>query len=75
MANGLKAAEYLADTLAHKVSQLIGERNMLRKELAAHTDGILEQDKAFIGMFRNGVIDGALSGMKACRLEHLLLVR
>ena len=71
----LKDAEYLADTIAHKVEQLMKERNMLRKELASRTDGVLEQDKAYVGSCRNAVIDGAMSGERVRRLERLLLVR
>ena len=75
MPGNLKSAEYLADTIAHKVSQLISERNRLRQELAVRTDGLLEQDKAYVLMFRTCVVDGANAGERVIRLEQLLRVR
>ena len=75
MPGNLKSAEYLADTIAHKVSQLISERNRLRQELAARTDGVLEQDKAYVAMFRTGVLEGVMAGERIMRLEQLLRVR
>ena len=75
MPGNLKSAEYLADTIAHKVSQLISERNRLRQELAARTDGALEQDKAYVEMFRSGVLDGACADERIMRLERILRVR
>ena len=74
MAN-LKEAEYLADTISHRLSQLITERNNLRKELAGKSAGSLEQDKEFIRMYKAGVVESYAAMMKSARLERLLLVR
>lgn len=75
MSGNLKSAEYLADTIAHKVSQLISERDRLRQELAVRTDGVLEQDKAYVQMFRTGVLEGVCADERILRLERILRVR
>ena len=75
MANNLKQAEFLADTLAHKIIKLLTERNNLRAELARKSSGSLERDKAFVQAYKHAVIDKAYSELKASRLEHLLLIR
>ena len=75
MAGNLKQAEFLADTLAHKITKLLTERNNLRTELARKSSGSLERDKAFVQAYKHAVIDRAYSDMKASRLEHLLLIR
>ena len=75
MAGNLKQAEFLADTLAHKILNLVTERNNLRSELARRSSGSLERDKAFVQTYKHAVIDRAYSGMTAYKLEHLLQVR
>lgn len=75
MASNLKSAEFLADTLAHKISIVLTERNNLRSELARRFSGSLERDKAFIQSYKHAVSDKAYSELKASRLEHLLLIR
>ena len=75
MANNLKQAEFLADTLAHKIIRLLTERNNLRSELARKSSGSLERDKAFVLAYQHAVIDKAYSQITASRLEHLLLIR
>ena len=75
MAGKLKQAEFLADTLSHKIVQLLTERNNLRTELARTSSGSLERDKAFVQAYKHEVIDRAYSGMKAYRLEYLLQIR
>ena len=75
MAGNLKQAEFLADTLAHRITQLLTERNNLRTELARKSSGSLDRDKAFIQSYKHAVIDRAYAELKACRLEYLLLVR
>ena len=75
MAGNLKQAEFLADTLAHRISQILTERNNLRIDLARKSSGSLERDKAFIMAYKHSVCDKAYSELKAYRLEHLLLIR
>ena len=75
MAGNLKQAEFLADTLAHKVIKLLTERNNLRTDLARRSSGSLERDKAFVQAYKHAVTDRAYSEIKASRLEHLLLIR
>ena len=74
MAN-LKEAEYLAETLMHKLEQLMKERAMMRKELARRSDSSLEQEKAFVGAFRDAILEGAVSSARVYRLEHMLMLR
>ena len=74
MAN-LKEAEYLADTIARRISRLMAERNNLRKELAGQSAGSIERDKEYIRMYREGISENNAAMMKALRLEHMLLVR
>ena len=75
MAGNLKQAEFLADTLAHKILNLVTERNNLRTDLARKSSGSLERDKAFVQAHKHSVIDRAYADIKAYRLEHLLLIR
>ena len=75
MAANLKGAEYLADTISHKLDQLLSERIFLRKELARKSDGSLEQEKAFVQSYRNAIIDNCCAAERASRLEHMLRVR
>ena len=75
MANNLKQAEFLADTLAHKIDNLLTERNNLRSELARKSNGSLDCDKAFVQACKHAAIDRTYAEMKASKLEHLLLIR
>ena len=75
MAANLNDAEYFADTIMNRVSQLINERNILRCELARKSDGTLEHDKAFVRAYQNNVADNSASSEKIARLEHMLLIR
>ena len=75
MAGNLKQAEFLADTLALRITKLLSERNNLRSELTRKSSGSLERDKAFVQVYKHAVIDKAYSAMTASRLEHLLLIR
>ena len=74
MAN-LKEAEYLAETLMHKLEQLMRERSMVRKELARRSDSSLEQEKAFVGAFRDAILDSGVNASRVYRLEHMLMLR
>ena len=74
MAN-LKEAEYLAETLMHKLEQLMKERAMMRKELARRSDSSLEQEKAFVGAFRDAIMDAGVNASRVYRLEHMLMLR
>ena len=71
----LKESEYLADTISHRISQLITERNNLRRDLAGKSAGSVEQDKEFIRMYQTGITDNYAAIIKTARLEHLLLLR
>lgn len=71
----LQEAEYLADTIAHRISQLIDERNNLRRELAGASAGSIERDKEYIRMYREGITESNAAMLRALRLEHMLLVR
>ena len=75
MAGNLKQAEFLADTLAHKVIKLLTERNNLRTDLARRSSCSLGAGKAFVQAYKYAVTDRAYSEIKASRLEHLLLIR
>ena len=74
MAN-LKETEYLADTITHKVEQLMKERIMLRAELERRSSRSLEGEKALAAAFRASIIDGALNAARVDRLEHMLMLR
>lgn len=74
MAN-LKEAEYLAETITHKLEQFMKERAMMRKELVRRSASSIEQEKAFVGAFRGGVLDGAVNASRVYRLEHMLMLR
>lgn len=71
----IKEAEYLADTIAHKVSQLMTERDNLRRELVGRTSANIERDKEYIRMYQAGVVESSAAQQKAMRLERILQVR
>ena len=75
MADDLKRAEYLAGLLEEKIAQLISERSVLHQEFTRRSSGGTEQEKAFVHAYQNGIIDNALSGLKAAKLEHMLMIK
>ena len=75
MAANLKEAEYLADTIAHKIDQLLSERSSLRKEMARVTASTLSQDKALVEVFHKAMIGREAAKLRASRLEHMLMLR
>ncbi len=71
----LREAQYLADTIAHKVAQLTSEREQLRSELAARTLSDIRRDKEHVKLCRGGVLQCSAAEQRALRLERMLLVR
>ena len=75
MSLNLSDAEYLADTIYNRITQLLNERDILRKELSRQSKGTIEQDKAFIKAYQDNVFNNNLAAIKITRLEHLLSLR
>ncbi len=75
MATNLNDAEYFADTIFDRVTQLLNERKILKGELARKSSGTLEQDKAFVKAYQDNVFNSNAASIKIERLEHLLTIR
>ena len=75
MADSLGRAEYLAGIIGEKIGQLLSERSILRKEFTRKSFGSAEQEKAFVHAYQNGIIDNALSALRAAKLEHMLMIK
>ena len=67
-------ADYYTDIISGRVEQLLKERFLLRKELAAMSDGNREQDNSFVEAFMSRVAINEVRSMKSARLAYLLRV-
>ncbi len=75
MAVNLNDAEYFADIISDRVTQLLNERKILKSELARKSSGTLEQDKAFVRAYQDNVFNNNAASTKIAKLEHLLTIR
>ncbi len=75
MAANFNDTQLLAEAVEKRIEQLLIERDNLRRELARKSSGSIEQDKAFIQAYQNGIIDNELSAVKTAKLEHMLMIR
>ena len=53
MSLDLNSAEYLVDTISERITQLLNERDILKSELFRTSKGTMEQDKAFVKIYRD----------------------
>ena len=75
MAGRLKQAEFLAETLAHRVTQVLAERDRLRGELARESSGRLSREKAYVAVYRQGAASREYSDAEGYKLRRMLSVR
>ncbi|MBR1485944.1 MAG: hypothetical protein IJ597_01640 [Synergistaceae bacterium] len=75
MAINLNDAEYFADTISKRVDILLNERDVLRREISRHTNGNLENNKAFVRIFQENILISAMNEQRITKLERILLMR
>ena len=75
MSLDLNSAEYLVDTISERITQLLNERDILKSELFRTSKGTMEQDKAFVKIYRDNIFNNYSNAVKISKLEHLLSLR
>ena len=75
MSLDLNSAEYLVDTISERITQLLNERDILKSELFRTSKGTMEQDKAFVKIYRDNIFNNYSNAAKISKLEHLLSLR